>query len=141
MNAIKHSATHVVRTYECDGYNHVNNAVYLNFLEYGRMEFLHAIGFDYKGIIKAGFYLYVTHIDIYYKASAVLDDELQISVEPCKLGKISGEFLQTITKKDGTLCAEARVSWACVNTEGRPSKIPESFIVPGLIPENKTEKI
>lgn len=137
MNAMKHVANHVVRSYECDGYNHVNNAVYLNFLEYGRMEFLHAIGFDYKGIIQEGFYLYVTHIDIHYKASAVLDDELLISAEPVKLGKISGEFYQTVTKKDGTVCVEAKVSWACVSAEGRPSKIPESFLVPGLIPGEK----
>lgn len=136
MLSMKHTAKHVVRTYECDGYNHVNNAVYLNFLEFGRMEFLRAISFDYKGIIEAGYYLYVTHIDIYYKASAVLDDELYISVEPVKLGKISGEFYQAITKTDGTVCAEAKVSWACVNKEGRPSKIPNSFIVQGLIPEN-----
>ncbi len=69
--------------------------------------------------------------------SAILDDELSISVESIKLGKISGEFLQTITKNDGTLCVEAKVSWACVNAEGRPSKIPESFLVPGLMPEKK----
>ena len=29
-----------VRSYECDSYNHVNNSVYLNYLEYGRMEYL-----------------------------------------------------------------------------------------------------
>ena len=28
-----------VRSYELDSYNHVNNAVYLNYLEYARMEF------------------------------------------------------------------------------------------------------
>ena len=132
---MKHIAKHVVRSYECDGYNHVNNAVYLNFLEYGRMEFLHAIGFDFKGITAAGFFLFVTHIDIHYKAPAVLDDELNISVETTKLGKISGTFKQEISKKDGTLCAEAEVSWACVNTDGRPSKLPEEFIVSGLFPE------
>ena len=30
----------IVRTYECDSYGHVNNAVYVNYLEYGRMQFL-----------------------------------------------------------------------------------------------------
>lgn len=132
---MKHIAKHVVRSYECDSYSHVNNAVYLNFLEYGRMEYLHAVGFDFKGVTAAGFYLYVTHIDIHYKASAVLDDELDISVESVKLGKISGTFEQVISKKDGTLCAEAMVSWACVNTDGRISKLPEEFMVSGLIPE------
>ena len=35
-----------VRSYELDTYNHVNNAIYLNYLEYARMEYLRRIGFD-----------------------------------------------------------------------------------------------
>ena len=54
-----------VRTYECDGYNHVNNAVYLNYLETGRMDYLMQIGFKYKEMVELGYFLYVTHIDIY----------------------------------------------------------------------------
>ena len=133
---MKHIAELVVRSYECDSYNHVNNAVYLNYLEFARMEFLHACGFDYKGIIKAGYYLYVTHIDIYYKASAVLDDKLFIEVKPVKLKSISGEFSQKIYKEDGTVCAEAKVTWACVSSAtGRPAKLPKEFFVEGLLPE------
>lgn len=136
---MKHIAEHIVRSYECDSYSHVNNAVYLNYLEYGRMEFLHAINFDYKGIIEAGYYLYVTHVDIYYKASAFLDDKLFIEVESSKLKKISGEFKQVIRKEDGTVCAEATVTWACVSKNGRPSKVPDEFMVPGLIPEENPQ--
>ena len=134
---MKHTAELRVRSYECDSYNHVNNSVYLNYLEFGRMEFLHAINFDYKGIVNAGYYLYVTHIDIYYKVSAFLDDVLEVSTESVKMGKVSGEFKQVIAKKDGTICAEATVTWACVSKDGRPSRIPEEFIVPGLMPETK----
>ncbi len=125
-----------VRTYECDSYNHVNNAVYLNYLEHARMQFLHEIGFDYKGIVAAGYHMYVTEIDIKYKASAVLDDVLYVDVSVTKLKKISGEFSQVIRKKDGTVCAEARVMWACVDAAtGRPTKFPDEFIVSGLQPE------
>ncbi|MBE6350635.1 MAG: acyl-CoA thioesterase [Spirochaetaceae bacterium] len=134
---MKHIAELKVRSYECDSYNHVNNANYLNYLEFGRMEYLNAIGFDYNGVVAAGYYLYVTHIDIYYKASAFLNEELFVEVIPTKLKKISGEFKQKIYKKDGTVCVEATVSWATVNTSGRPSKLPEEFIVPGLYPEEE----
>ena len=130
---MKYTSSLVVRTYECDSYGHVNNAVYLNYLEYGRMEYLHQIGFDYKGLVSAGFYLYITHIDIYYKSSAFLDDELYIDVEPTSLKAVSGTFHQVVRKKGGTVCAEADVYWASVK-DGRPSKIPEQFIVEGLRP-------
>ncbi len=131
-----HEVTFQVRSYECDSYNHVNNANYLNYLEHARMQYLHAIGFDYKGIVKAGYHMYVTEIDIKYKASAVLDDVLTIEVRPTKLKKISGEFSQIVKKQDGVICAEATVRWACVDsTTGRPSKIPDEFYVTGLEPE------
>lgn len=126
-----------VRSYECDSYSHVNNAVYLNYLENARMDFLHKAGFRYKDAVEAGFYLYVTHIDIYYKASALLDDNLVIETMPVKLGAVSGVFHQTVRKEDGTVCAEADVSWASVNAKTQtPARIPKEFMVDGLRPEN-----
>lgn len=130
-----HTTEITVRSYECDSYNHVNNAVYLNYLEHARMDFMNAVGMDYKGIVTEGYSLYVTHIDIHYKASAFLNDKLLIETKPTKLKHIMGEFNQIIKKQDGTVCAEATVTWASVNKEGRPSKIPEKFIVEGLHPE------
>jgi thioesterase III len=131
---MKHIAKLTVRSYELDSYNHVNNAVYLQYLEYARMEYLKAIGFDYPGLYDAGYFLYVTHIDIHYRQSARLFDELSIEVEPVKLGKLSGTFHQKITNRNGALCAEADVSWGCVDATGRPSRIPERFMVSGLSP-------
>ena len=132
---MKHVAKLTVRSYELDSYNHVNNAVYLQYLEFARMEFLRAIGFDYPGLYEAGYFLFVTHIDIRYRFSARLFDELSIAVEPIKLGKLSGTFRQTITNQNGDLCAEAEVSWGCVDSTGRPSKIPAAFYVSGLEPD------
>ncbi len=126
-----------VRTYELDSYNHVNNAVYLNYLEFARMEFLREIGFDYLGLIEEGYMLYVTHIDIRYKFSAKLYEKLAIEVSHTKLGKLSGSFLQVVKNSQGQICAEAEVSWACVNKDGRPCKLPEKYIVEGLIPKKE----
>jgi len=132
---MKHVAKLTVRSYELDSYNHVNNAVYLQYLEFARIEYLRAIGFDYPGLYEAGYFLFVTHIDIRYKSPARLFDELSIEVEPIKLGKVSGTFRQRIVNQKGDLCAEADVSWGCVDTTGRPTKIPDEFYVSGLEPE------
>ena len=130
-----------VRSYECDSYGHVNNAIYLNYLEHARMEFLHAAGFDYKGIVAAGFFLYVTHIDIRYKASSRLDDELLVETEPIKLQRVSGAFRQIIRKAvkaadntPGEICAEATVTWASVTADSKLAPIPARFMVPGFKP-------
>lgn len=137
---MKYYAKTIVRSYECDSYGHVNNAVYLNYLEYARMEYLRQIGFDYKGVVASGFYLYVTHIDIHYKASAFLDDELEIEVSAKSLGAVSGTIHQVLRKQDekgnSVICAEADVTWATVSSkDGKPSRLPKEFMVAGLKPE------
>jgi len=129
-----------VRSYECDSYNHVNNANYLNYLEYGRLEFLRQVGFNYKNFVKAGFYIYVTHVDIFYKASALLDDTLYIDTTPVKMGAVRGVFHQVIRKADGTICSMADVTWACVNKDGQPCQVPQDHLVTGLIPSPEDAK-
>jgi len=123
-----------VRTYECDGYGHVNNANYLNYLEYARHELLKDIGFDYQAMIKAGYGVYVAKIAIDYKKPAVTDDELFIKSWPIKKGAVSGVIAQEIWRgKD--LLVEAKVTWAFVDSNGIPVKIPDEWDLPGLKPE------
>ncbi len=122
-----------VRSYECDSYSHVNNAVYLNYLEHARMDYLHQIGFKYKDVINAGWIMPVTHIDIHYKNSAFLDDNLTVESQSVKLGAISGTIHQTIKKEDGSVCAEADVTWATVK-DGKLCPLPKEYIADGLRP-------
>jgi len=127
-----------VRTYECDSYNHVNNAVYLNFLEYARQDYMDQVGFRYKDFVDAGYFLYVSHIDITYKTSAHYGDELEVETFAIKLGAVSGTFRQTIRRvSDGAVCVQAEVTWACVNSEGRPCKIPSEFLIDAIKPDEK----
>ena len=122
-----------VRTYECDSYGHVNNANYLNYLEYARHEQLKEEGFDYQAMIKAGYGVYVAKIAIDYKKPAVADDELLIKSRPIKKGAVSGVIAQEIWRGEEIL-AEAKVTWAFVNSNGTPTKIPPQWDVPGLNP-------
>ena len=122
-----------VRSYECDSYGHVNNANYLNYLEYARYEFLKEAGFDYPAMIKAGYGVYVAKIVIDYRKPAVTGDELLIKSWPVKKGAVSGVIAQEITR-DGELLAEAKVTWAFVDSNGTPAKIPPEWDRPGLKP-------
>ncbi|MDR2518541.1 MAG: acyl-CoA thioesterase [Spirochaetaceae bacterium] len=127
-----------VRTYECDSYGHVNNAAYLNYLEFARYEFLKAIGFDYPAAIKAGYGVYVARIEIEYKKPAVTDDVLVIRSAPLKKGAVSGVIAQEITRgKD--LIANAKVTWAFVDSAGQPVKVPPAWDLPGLSPPPSQE--
>ncbi|MDR2485341.1 MAG: acyl-CoA thioesterase [Treponema sp.] len=122
-----------VRTYECDSYGHVNNANYLNYLEFARYEFLKTIGFDYPAAIKAGYGVYVARVEIDYKKPALADDTLLIRSRPIKKGAASGIIAQEI-RRGGDLIAEAKVTWAFVDSSGLPAKVPAAWDVPGLKP-------
>ncbi|MCL2802021.1 MAG: acyl-CoA thioesterase [Treponema sp.] len=122
-----------VRTYECDGYNHVNNANYLNYLEHARYEFLKEIGFDYDKAFKAGYGTYISKIEIEYKKPAFTDDTLVVKSKPVKMGAVSGTISQQIWRGED-LIITAKVTWAFVDSKGMPTKIPPEFDVPGLKP-------
>jgi acyl-CoA thioester hydrolase len=122
-----------VRTYECDGYNHVNNANYLNYLEYARYEFLKEVGFDYIKAVEDGYGVYIARIEIDYKKPAFTDDTLVIKSRPIKKGAVSGTIAQEIWRGDDLLI-EAKVTWAFVDSKGAPMKIPPEWDVPGLRP-------
>jgi acyl-CoA thioester hydrolase len=127
--------TITVRTYECDHYNHVNNANYLNYLEYARYEFLKSIGFDYPGMLKEGYGVYVARVEIDYKKPALADETLLIRSWPVKKGAVSGVFAQRISRGED-LIAEAKVTWAFVDSRGVPVKVPAHWDLPELYPES-----
>jgi acyl-CoA thioester hydrolase len=123
-----------VRSYECDSYGHVNNANYLNYLEFARYEYLKDIGFDYVKAVDSGYGLFIARIEIDYKKPAITDDALDIKTRPIKKGAVSGTMSQIISRADEILI-EAIVTWAFVNAKtGSPVKIPPEWDVPGLSP-------
>jgi len=122
-----------VRSYECDSYGHVNNANYLNYLEFARYELLKDVGFDYPAMIKAGYGVFVARIEIDYKKPAITDDELLIKSWPIKKGAVSGVIAQQVWREDDLLI-DAKVTWAFVDSNGMPTKIPSEWDMSGLKP-------
>lgn len=131
---MEHVSSLNVRTYECDAYGHVNNAVYLHYLEYGRHKYLKAIGFDYAKVVDSGYGLYVARIEIDYKQPAFPGDDLVIHSKPIKKGAVSGVMHQRILRGDD-LIVEAKVTWAFVDSAGMPCRVPKEWDLPGLKPE------
>ena len=124
-----------VRTYECDANGHVNNANYLNYLEFARYELLKDIGFDYEKAINAGFGVFIARIEIDYKLPALPDDILTIKTWPLKKGAVSGVLAQTIYRGEDIII-DAKVTWAFVDAKtGMPVRVPAEWDVPGLSPD------
>lgn len=130
---MEHVCEITVRSYECDGYGHVNNAVYLNYLEVARHEYLRALGLSFDELRAAGVGLLVARVSIDYRSPALVDERLTIRTEPLKRMRIGGILGQRITRGE-RLVAEAQVTWVSVNASGRPAPLPTEFGREGLAP-------
>ena len=84
----------VVRGYELDSYGHVNNAVYLQYFEQARWEFMKDQGM-LENITGQEFFLVVVDTHIRYMRESNLFDELVIETS-CKIEKPYVVFRQRI---------------------------------------------
>ena len=130
---MKHETLLTVRSYECDSNGHVNHAVYVNYLEHARVQFLHAGGFDYKGMIANGFSMVISHVDLSYRLPAFADDELQIETDPRETRRVSG-LIHQIVRRGADILAEADVTWCIVDRAGRPTRPPAEYDLRRLAP-------
>ena len=130
--------THVTelktRSYECDSYGHINNATYLNFLEYARIEFLDDLPVPYHELRRRGVGFVVTRICVDYRLQVGSGETLRIETRSIQKQRVRMVFQQNIYRDD-QLVAEAQVTWACVNDQGKLIRIPPELDIPELEPE------
>lgn len=130
---MEHRCTLKVRSYECDSYAHVNNAVYLNYLEVARHEYLRDVGLSVAELRAAGFFLVIAEITIRYRAPALAEDVLHIVTKPVKRSRLTGVLDQRILR-DEVIVVDAQVKWVCVGTDGKLTPLPPAFEREGLNP-------
>ena len=110
-----------VRDYECDMQGVVNNAVYQNYLEHARHEFLKLHGLDFAVLAKAGINLVVVRAELDYKSSLTSGDKFTINTSLEQQSRLKFAFRQTITRdNDNKLMLEALVIGTGVNQQGKP---------------------
>ena len=117
------------RSYECDLYGHINNAVYLNYLEAARVEFLSEMGLTLQALKEAGFLLPIIKIEIEYKRPLYAEDEIIVTVNWLQRGKSSSLFEQRIIhRQSGQVAAKAKITWATINLQGKPIPLPDDLL-------------
>ena len=133
-----HIAELKTRSYECDSYGHVNNAIYLNYLEYARIQLLEQLPVPYDELRRRGIGFVVTKICIDYRMQVASGVTLRIETRTISKERVRVVFQQNIYRDD-QLVAEAEVTWACINDKGMPIRIPPVLDIPELDPDRKPE--
>lgn len=115
-----------VRDYELDAQGVVNNAVYLNYLEHCRHEFLLSRGIDFNRYTSEGTFLVVVRCELEYKVALRGGDEFRVGLAMERVSPLRFAFLQDIYRlRDGRLALAARTVGTAVNSRGRPFLPPE----------------
>lgn len=114
-----------VHNYHLDGYGHVNNARYLEFLEQARWHYFREL--NLHDILRQ-IQLVVAHIDIAYRHAAVHDDVLQIDTEMLSV-QSRQIVLRQVIRISGSLKIAAQATITLMPTQqGKVFRLPEHLI-------------
>lgn len=127
---MKHILEQKVYYSDTDAYGVVWHGSYLRWLEMGRVELCEMMGYNLIDLQAENITLPVVNLNVRYKASARLNDELIIETSIQKFSSLSVTFEQKIKSKvDGKLFVEALVDVVAVNNDGKLyRKMPQILI-------------
>ncbi|MDQ0902609.1 MULTISPECIES: thioesterase family protein [unclassified Paenibacillus] len=118
----------IVRSTEIDVNGHVNNAKYLEYLEWGREKWYEQSQLSYETFGTMGIQTVTVNITINYKKECKQGDHLTVTCRPEKMGRSSYMLKQEIFNKQGDLCADALVTSVTMDSTTRKSReAPEAL--------------
>lgn len=119
-----HYSTYRVSYGDTDQMGVVYYANYLEFFERSRTEMLRDADLPYRKLEELGYYLPVSEVNCKYFSSARYDDLLTFKSWVADIGNVRMVITTEIYCGD-KLLVRGLVTLACVNTKGRPCRIPE----------------
>ncbi|ARU59886.1 thioesterase [Tumebacillus avium] len=118
----------VVRSTEIDVNGHVNNAKYLEYLEWGREEWYERSDLHYDEFTKLGVQTVTVNININYRKECKQGDLLKITTTPERMGNTSYSLKQEIHNQSGELVADAIVTSVAMDIETRKGRpVPDAL--------------
>lgn len=116
-----------VRDYECDMQGIVNNAVYQNYLETARHEFLLSRGVDFADLTERGIIVIVTRAELDYKKPLRSGDSFDVTVAVEQVSRLKIAFKQTILLKGSAQLIMEAIVYAAALKDFKKPFFPEEL--------------
>lgn len=118
----------IVRSTEIDVNGHVNNAKYVEYLEWGREDWYERIGMSYDRLLALGAVTVAVNLNLNYRRECRQGESLTITTRPDRLGRTSFVVAQTIRNREGDIVADALVTIVTIDPTTRKSRpVPEEM--------------
>jgi len=117
-----------VRSYELDALGHVNNAVYVNWMEHARLKTFHELGFGVE-VLLAGDVLYnIVRAEVDFRRPTHFGDRLIVGTLLESIGTSSVKLAHPITRADdGEIVCATREVIVWLSQDGRPTPVPDDI--------------
>ncbi len=124
-----HTSRFEARSYEVDSYRHLNNGVYANWFEQGRLDYLKSLGFSYDGFADRRQWIVVARTEIDFRAPLHGSDTVELDTQVVALGRSSVRFRQVMRRTNGAAgpAAEAHTVMVFSGADGLSLPIPDDF--------------
>lgn len=118
-----------VRHYELDSFNHVNNAVYANYMQEAAIEASTEAGYSPAWYREHGTGWVIRQLSIRYHLPAAYGDELMVTTWVSDMRRVTSNREYNMTRaSDGAQLARARANWVYIDLKtGQPVRIPKEF--------------
>ncbi len=112
-----------VRWRDLDALGHVNNAVYLTYLEQSRVHYLRALGLVSGGVDDIG--MIIAKVTCTYHSALSLGEQVTVRVRVAELGNTSFLFVYRVEGEDGRLAATGSTVQVCYDYQAmKPVPVP-----------------
>ena len=129
-----------VRSYELDGFGHLNHAVYLNYFEQARYDALTAGGFGLEKLAESNWAVHVVRVEVDFRREALLGQEMvvrthvaharnssmtleQVAVDPARTERLI-DGIPVATVPPDAVFAEGKVVVVWIGPDRAPMRIP-----------------
>ncbi len=131
-----------MRQYELDSFGHVNNAVYVNYMQEAAIEASADAGFGPAWYMERSTSWVIRKLSVRYLLPARYKDELEIETWVSNVRRATSTREYVITRtEDGARVVRARAQWVYLNSNtGQVSRLPPE-IAERFVPTNEHEEL
>jgi len=115
---------------DIDAQGHVNNAVYIKWMDLAAFAHSAAVGYGWEAYQQLGATFVVRRHEVDYLASAFAGDRIVVATWPCEMERFTAlRRHQIIRVADGTTLVRALTTWVYLDAKtGRPRRMPPEMI-------------